>query len=305
MEVERNLLHPQVVRTRAVKARRGQPVPPSSQSCESVENVACRVLFRRLPELQSRLVGSSQEPGQVTFVFRLGYFDRAGLSQARKEFFQETGTGLRIMVEVPDDEPGGPKQSLQVKLTPANLKRLARRAAARVRTERLDRSARTSSSSAAVSTITSQDRVRTRLSQEVTVCAGLVRNLALAVRNEEGRKLDLRPALPLAAKRPLRSMPKKKKPACGNAPAWLRRREELALRQQRHIGPQATQNAHSAERQPHCLCPGCGREMESTLLYCPECTMRTARYLQAPLSIHRGQPHQSLIWLLSQAVSWG
>ena len=301
MEIERNLLPTQAsspVKTRAARAR-----PRSGDSLSRVENVesaACRVLFRRLPELLSRMVSTSQEPGQVTLVFRLGYFDMAGLSQARKEFFQETQTGMRIMVEVPDEEVGEKKQLLQVKLTQSNLKRLARRAGAQVRTERLDRTVKTSSSAVVVSTRQESDKAL-RQREEVSP---VLRNLAAVVKFEEGRKLDLRPVAPPPQKQWLRLTGKKKRAIPHRAPAWLQRREEPVLREQRQIGPRATENTHSAERQPHCLCPGCGREMESTLLYCPECTMRAARYIKIPEVTRRSQSPQCLSWLISQAVSF-
>lgn len=291
MEVERNL--PPSKPAGPIRSRRK---PPTQKAAESVEHAASRVLFRRLPELLSRMVGSSREPGQVTFVFRLGYFDLAGLSQARREFFQETQTGLRIMVEVPDDLPGPKKPSLQLKVTPSNLKRLARRAAAQVRTERIDRSVKTSSST--VTTVTT--RVEGRVREEAAVPSPLLRNLTQAVKAEDVRKLDLRPLSALPQKPWLKLAQKKKRRMGHSAPNWLRRREEMVWREPRQIGPSATQNAHSAERQPHCPCPGCGREMESTLLYCPECTMKAARYIQVP---QRPRPTQSLIWLISQAVA--
>ncbi len=297
MEVERNLPQAKLsspLPRRGPKARK-QP-GDRLQRAESVEHVAARVLFRRLPELLSRMVASSREPGQVTFVFRLGFFDLAGLSQARREFFQETQTGMRIMVEVPDDQPGKKKPSLQLKVTASNLKRLTRRAAAQVRTERLDRAVQTRSST--VTTVAS--RVEVRAPEEVAVPSPLLRNLAQAVKVEDLRRLDLRPTAALPQKQWLRQAQKKKKRMGHSAPNWLRRREEEVRREPRQIGPRATQNAHSAERQPHCLCPGCGREMESTLLYCPECTMKAARHIQIP---QRPRSTQSLVWLLSQAVS--
>ncbi|MBX3168571.1 MAG: hypothetical protein KF760_14235 [Candidatus Eremiobacteraeota bacterium] len=300
MEVERNLLQSPLsspVRTRASKARKS--APPSLdrvQTSESLEHVACRVLFRRLPELLSRMVATSQEPGQVTFVFRLGYFDMAGLSQARKEFFQETRTGMRIMVEVPDELPGESRQSLHLKVTPGNLKRLARRAAAQVRSERLDGAVKTRSS--AVVTVTSAPEV-VKAPQGREEVSPVLRHLVAVVKGEEGRKLDLRSPAPPPLKPWLRSASKKKK----QVPFWLRRREQVVWREPRHIGPKAAENAHSAERQPHCLCPACGREMESTLLYCPECTMRAARYIRIPEARRCGQSPQSLSWLLSQVVS--
>lgn len=292
MEVERNL-PPQPLRSRLPKARKLDRV----RTAESVQQVASRVLFRRLPELLARMVESSHQPGQVTFVFRLGYFDLTALSQARKELFQETQTGLRIMVEVPDDIPGAKKPSLQLKVTPGNLKRLARRAAAQVRTERLEPTAKTSSSTVTSATTT---RVERRAIIEEATPWPLLRNLSAAVKGEDARRLELRPASAPAQKPWLRLAQKKKKRVQSNAPNWLRRREEMVVREPRQIGPGATQNAHSAERQPHCLCPGCGREMESTLLYCPECTMKAARYIQRP---QQRRVTQSLTWLLSQAVS--
>jgi len=300
MEVERTFVQTPVARAlKAARPARVRQLPPDRlASAESVEAVACRVLFRRLPELLSRMVGTSQEPGQVTFVFRLGYFDMAGLSQARKEFFQETGTGMRIMVEVPDDQPGDKKGSLQVKLTAGNLQRLSKRAAARVSTVRLDGTVKTRSSAARLD---SEKAPRQR--EDIPLNSPVLRNLSAAVRAEDYRKLDLRPAAPSPQKPWLRAAVKQKKRSPHSAPNWLRRRQELVLREQRQIGPKAAENAHSAERQPHCLCPGCGREMESTLLYCPECTMRAARYIKIPETTRRGQTPQSLCWLISQAVS--
>jgi hypothetical protein len=259
------------------------------QSSGNAESVACRVLFRRLPELLTRLVSTSSEPGQVTVVFRLGYFDMAGISQARKEFFQETRTGLRIMVEVPDAQRGakgsGHKKTLQVKLSEANLKHLSRGAAPSVRTERLVQVAKTEAAAGLV---------EHRCAPESPV----LRNLSQVVKFEQGRKLEL------GADRWLQvSVKEKQSNQRETAPNWLRRREQLRPREIRQLGPKATQNAHSAERQPHCLCPGCGREMISTLLFCPECTMRAARYLRVSTPIAVGQRSQSLVYLLSQAVS--
>lgn len=287
-----------VVGPRAPK--RPEPAADRAPSCENAESVACRVLFRRLPELLSRLVSSSSEPGQVTIVFRLGYFDLAGIAQARKEFFQETSTALRIMVEVPDQESGVKatqrKRTLQVKLTAANLKSLSRRAAPSVRTERLAQVAKTE---AAAGLVENKSAGRSLQSP-------VLRNLSEVVRFEQGRKLE---GARLSAHQPARrwlqlTVKEKKNTQREAAPSWLRRREQILLRESRQLGPKATQNAHSAERQPHCLCPGCGREMISTLLFCPECTMRAARYIKVPTPIAVGQRTQSLIYLLSQAVSY-
>lgn len=297
MEVERNLPASPVIGRVRTKAPKSVAPPPEGAP---VEQVASRVLFRRLPELLSRMVGVSREPGQVTFVFRLGYFDLAGLSQARKEFFQETRTGLRIMVEIPDGEAGHKKGSLQVKVTPGYLKRLARRAAAQARTQRLDGPV-VKTSSSAVTTVVTRGPGQQR--EEAAPLSPVARNLSTVVGGEEGRRLDLRAPASSPPKPWLRLAHKKKKRVSHSAPNWLRRREEVVVREQRQIGPGATQNAHSAERQPHCLCPACGREMESTLFYCPECTMRAARYIQVPESTRRSQTPQSLVWLLSQAVS--
>lgn len=296
MEVERsqpsrNPLPTGVRRVRPVAA----PVVPT-QSSESSESVACRVLFRRLPELLARMVSSSEEAGQVTMVFRLGYFDMAGLSQARKDFFQETRAGLRIMVEVPDDEPvadlQAKKPSTQVQVNSTNLKRLTRRMAAQVRTERLDRAV-VKTTTAATSTTTS----RTAETNEHLAAQEVARR---EVRPwEAGERRALVPASP---RRWLQIVLKEKmRSRTQPAPNWLRRREEMVAREERQVGPRATQNLHSAERQPYCLCPACGREMESTLLFCPECTMRAARFFQVPSRPQRSAG--SLIWLLSQAVS--
>jgi hypothetical protein len=292
MEVERQPKASVQSALKAVRARapRGhKPVADCVQSSGNAESVACRVLFRRLPELLTRLVSTSSEPGQVTVVFRLGYFDMAGISQARKEFFQETRTGLRIMVEVPDAQRGakgsGHKKTLQVKLSEANLKHLSRGAAPSVRTERLVQVAKTEAAAGLV---------EHRCAPESPV----LRNLSQVVKFEQGRKLEL------GADRWLQvSVKEKQSNQRETAPNWLRRREQLRPREIRQLGPKATQNAHSAERQPHCLCPGCGREMISTLLFCPECTMRAARYLRVSTPIAVGQRSQSLVYLLSQAVS--
>ena len=296
MEVERNKLRSPSLAPAKVRPRAVAPVEPVRGS-ESSESVACRVLFRRLPELLVRLVSSSEEAGQVTMVFRLGYFDMAGLSQARKDFFQETRAGLRIMVEVPDDEPAAQNQankpSTQIQVNTTNLKRLTRRMAAQVRTERLDR--------AVVKTSTSGASTTTTITQ-------LPPSTERAVPHEIGKSELVRPS-ECGERRPLAparrwfqtALKEKKRPRPQAAPHWLRRREEMVAREERQIGPRATQNLHSAERQPCCLCPGCGRELESTLLFCPECTVRAARYIQVPSRPQRTAG--GLIWLLSQAVS--
>ncbi|ODT75710.1 hypothetical protein ABS71_04155 [bacterium SCN 62-11] len=147
---------------------------------------------------------------------------------------------------------------------PRGAKKAARRAAAVVRTERLDAGVKTTSSGASV-------RVSPRREEKT-----LLGHLSAVVKPEEVRK---RPGVPQALH-------------------WLRRREELA-REPRPIGPGATEKSHSAERQPHCLCPGCGRAMQSALMVCPECTMRAARLIKIP----RRVASVSLTWLLSQAVS--
>ena len=294
MEVERSQ-RPSLVPTRAVRQTRAVAAPPPvSQSSESV---ACRVLFRRLPELLARMVSSSEEAGQVTLVFRLGYFDMAGLSQARKEFFEETQAGLRIMVEVPVDEPASENQAqkptTQVMVNPTNLKRLTRRMAAQVRTERLDRPL-VKTSTAGASTLTLQSEARGRPASHPSG------NHPLTDRWEAPERRPLPPAAPRRWSQI--SLKEKKRPRPQAAPNWLRRREAMVAREERQTGPRATQNLHSAERQPYCLCPACGREMESTFLFCPECTVRAARHIQVPSRPQRSSA--SLIWLLSQAVSW-
>ena len=300
MEVERsNLtrkpsLPPAKPARTAVSAEAG-PVRLS----ESSEGLACRLLFRRLPELLSRLISSSEQAGQVTLVFRLGYFDLAALSQARKDFFQETRAGLRFMVEIPDqaprakDQPGKP--STQIRINAPNLKRLARRLAAQVRTERWDRAVGQTSTTAMSTTVTTP-----RPEATAVQTTSRTESTPRPLQNQEGRT-------PLTTAQPRRwlqlTLKEKKRPRPQPAPDWLKRREEQILRQERPDGPQAAQNTHSAERQPYCLCPGCGREMESTLLCCPECTMRAARTFQVPSQPRR--PSRSLIWLLSQVVSCG
>lgn len=289
MEIERN--SPAATVLQPVKIRRSARARASQ--AQHLER-ASRVLFGRLPELLARMVGSSQEPGQVTFVFRLGYFDMAGLSQARREFFQETGTGMRIMVEVPDPVPAPDKRTARLKVTPGNLKRLARRQAPVVRTERLERGSTTSSAGLVqVHTFKIGGAPRPEVSP-------LLRNLSAVVPQQEAnRKLEGRPVGPASARNWLNlKLKQKKRTRPQQGPNWLRRREEQIWREPRVIGPGATQRAHSAERQPHCLCPGCGREMESTLFYCPECTLRAARPFKIPST-----PGRSLVWLLSQAVS--
>ena len=147
---------------------------------------------------------------------------------------------------------------------PRGAGKAARRSAALVRTQRLDDAVKVTSSGASV-------RVAPRREDKT-----LFGHLSTVVKPEEARK---RPGVPQALH-------------------WLRRREELA-REPRPIGPAAAQQSHSADRQPHCLCPGCGRAMESALMMCPECTMRASRLIKIP----RRVASTSLTWLLSQAVS--
>ncbi|MBS2036124.1 hypothetical protein JST97_14135 [bacterium] len=306
MEVERSLHHGLKMPALSPKAFSKRVSSPQVvaqeqlQCCENHESLACRLLFRRLPELLSRLVSSSSEPGQVTLVFRLGYFDLAGLSQARKEFYRETQAGLRIMVEVPDEQtsPKLPpaKKSLQLKVTQANLKQLARRAAATVQTERVVKLAKNEATAGLA--------VRGAMAEAAASESALLRNLSLVVGSAEERKSVQSQSDPLSNLRLRSRFLTRPKKASNHAagPRWLRR-QQLILQQQRQIGPKATQNAHSAERQPHCLCPGCGREMISTLLYCPECTMRSARYIQIPAPHEAGRQRQGLVHLLVQAVS--
>ncbi|MFN8607550.1 MAG: hypothetical protein U0931_08460 [Vulcanimicrobiota bacterium] len=308
MEVERHTHSFQTYAAGPAKAETSRPpVRPvvdsdSPPSCQSQESLACRVLFRRVPELLARMVSSSSEPGQVTLVFRLGYFDLAGISQARKEFYQETQAGLRIMVEVPEqDSPATSmafKNSLKVKVTQTNLQQLARRASASVRVERATRVTTTAAASSLV-------EVTSRCLEGRAECP-LTRNLALVVKGGEEQRKPGASAVagPSPARRWLAVNSKHKKRARGSAaPNWLRRRELVQL-QQRQIGPKATQNMHSAERQPHCLCPGCGREITGILLYCPECTMRAARYIQVPVQKTGASQRQHLVQLLFQAVAW-
>lgn len=125
----------------APKAKSPEPATAPTEQ-RSLDRQAANLLFSRMPSMQSLLKFSTVNGNEVTFLFRLGFFDLTEVNACIKEFQQRTRSKLRLLVEIPGrspqnpDEKKKPEPPLQMPLNKTTLKAAARYEAARSRTVR-------------------------------------------------------------------------------------------------------------------------------------------------------------------------
>jgi hypothetical protein len=125
----------------APKARLPEPATAPTEQ-RNLDRQAANLLFSRMPSMQSLLKFSTVNGNEVTFLFRLGFFDLTEVNACIKEFQQRTRSKLRLLVEIPGRSPQNPDDKkkpdppLQMPLNKTTLKAAARYEAARSRTVR-------------------------------------------------------------------------------------------------------------------------------------------------------------------------